>query len=61
MVNPIQYNCKTYERIRTIFEEIITSKEIKFNNLEKKVYKFICLIGCFGKLLLEKIKSIGKE
>lgn len=27
-----------------MFEEIITSKEVKFNNLEKKVYKFVCFL-----------------
>jgi len=37
-----------------MFEEIITSKEIEFNNLEKKVYKFVCFFGCLIiKLLLE--------
>lgn len=37
-----------------MFEEIITSKEIKFNELEKKVYKFVCFFGCLIiKLMLE--------
>ena len=37
-----------------MFEEIITSKEIKFNDLEKKVYKFVCFFGCLIiKLMLE--------
>ena len=37
-----------------MFEEIITSKEVKFNNLEKKVYKFVCFFGCLIiKLMLE--------
>ena len=37
-----------------MFEEIITSKELKFNDLEKKVYRFICFIGCLIiKLILE--------
>ena len=37
-----------------MFEEIITSDEIKFNDLEKKVFKFICFFGCLIiKLLLE--------
>ena len=27
-----------------MFEEIITSKELKFNDLEKKVYRFYKLI-----------------
>ena len=38
----------------TIFEEIIASKELKFNDLEKKVYRFVCFIGCLIiKLILE--------
>ena len=37
-----------------MLEEIITSKEVKFNNLEKKVYKFVCFFGCLIiKLMLE--------
>ena len=37
-----------------MFEEIITSKEVKFNDLEKKVFKFVCFFGCLIiKLLLE--------
>ena len=37
-----------------MFEEIITSKEVKFNDLEKKVYKFVCFFGCLIiKLMLE--------
>jgi hypothetical protein len=48
-------NCTTQiERIITMFEEIITSNEIKFNDLEKKVYKFVCFFGCLIiKLMLE--------
>ena len=45
-----------------MFEEIITSKEIKFNDLEKKVYKFICLIGCLIiKLILESYDKKIRE
>ena len=37
-----------------MFEEIITSKEVKFNDLEKKIFKFVCYFGCLIlKLLLE--------
>ena len=37
-----------------MFEEIITSKELEFNILEKKVFKFVCIFGCLIiKLLLE--------
>ena len=33
---------------------IIASNEIKFNELEKKVFKFVCFLGCLIiKLLLE--------
>lgn len=31
-----------------MFEEIITSKEVKFNDLEKKVYKFVCFFWMFN-------------
>ena len=34
-----------------MFEQIITSNEIKFNELEKKVFKFVCS-------LIEKVNSI---
>ncbi len=37
-----------------MFEEIVTKDEVKFNDLEKKVYKFVCFFGCLIiKLLLE--------
>ena len=37
-----------------MFEEIITSKEIKFNDLEKKIFKFVCFFGCLIiKIMLE--------
>ena len=37
-----------------MFDQIITSNEIKFNDLEKKVFKFVCFFGCLIiKLLLE--------
>ena len=26
-----------------MFEEIVTEEEIKFNNLEKKIFKFVCM------------------
>lgn len=55
MVNPIQCNRQTTKRgLITMFEEIITSNEVKFNELEKKVFKFVCFFGCLIlKLLLE--------
>ena len=37
-----------------MFEEIIPENEVKFNDLEKKVFKFVCFFGCIIiKLLLE--------
>lgn len=37
-----------------MFDKIITSNEVKFNELEKKVFKFVCFFGCLIlKLLLE--------
>ena len=37
-----------------MFEEIVSEKEIKFNDLEKKIYKFVCFFGCMIiKLILE--------
>ena len=38
----------------SMFEEIVTEDEIKFNDLEKKIYKFVCFFGCMIiKLILE--------
>lgn len=31
-----------------MFEEIIASKEVKFNDLEKKVFKFVCFFLMFN-------------
>ena len=37
-----------------MFEEIVPEEEIKFNNLEKKIFKFVCSFGCLIiKLILE--------
>ena len=37
-----------------MFEKIIASKEVKFNDLEKKVFKFVCFFGCLIiKIMLE--------
>lgn len=37
-----------------MFEEIVTEEEIKFNNLEKKIFKYVCNFGCLIiKLILE--------
>lgn len=37
-----------------MFKEIVTNNELKFNDLEKKIYKFVCNFGCMIlKLILE--------
>lgn len=37
-----------------MFEEIVTKDEIKFNDLEKKIFKFVCNFGCMIlRLMLE--------
>ncbi len=37
-----------------MFEEIVTKDEVKFNDLEKKIFKFVCNFGCLIlKLILE--------
>ena len=44
----------TKERIISMFEEIVSKNEIKFNELEKKIYKLVCKFGCLIlKLMLE--------
>lgn len=30
-----------------MFEEFVTKDGLKFNDLEKKIYKFVCMLGCF--------------
>ena len=30
-----------------MFNEIVTKEGLKFNDLEKKIYKFVCMLGCF--------------
>ena len=37
-----------------MFKEIVTNNELKFNDLEKKIFKFVCNFGCMIlKLMLE--------
>ena len=36
----------------TMFEENIISKELKFNDLERKIYRFVCFIEC---LIIKRI------
>ena len=46
----IQYNVideNTKERKISMFDEIVTKEGLKFNDLEKKIYKFVCMLGCF--------------
>ena len=46
-----------------MFEEIVTKEEEKFNNLEKKIFKFVCGFGCLIlKFILEKYdRKLMKE
>ncbi len=38
-----------------MFNEIITKEEVKFNELEKKIFKFVCFLGCMLiKIFLER-------
>lgn len=37
----------TKERKISMFEEIVTKDGLKFNDLDKKIYKFVCKLGCF--------------
>jgi hypothetical protein len=38
-----------------MFNEMITKDEVKFNELEKKIFKFVCFLGCMLiKLFLER-------
>lgn len=38
-----------------MFEEIVTKDEVKFNDLEKKIFKYVCNLGCLIiKMILEK-------
>ena len=56
MVNPIECNRRKphLKGLITMFDKIITSDEVKFNDLEKKIFKFVCFLGCLIiKLMLE--------
>ena len=40
--------------MKSMFNEIIAKDEVKFNELEKKIFKFVCFLGCMLiKLFLE--------
>ena len=42
-----------------MFKEIVTENEVKFNDLEKEIFKFVCFFGCMIiKLILETYISI---
>ena len=46
----IQYNVideNTKERKISMFDEIVTKEGLKFNDLEKKIYKFVCMLVYF--------------
>ena len=36
-----------------MFEEIVTKDEVKFNDLEKKVFKFVCFLLQFSEFTLK--------
>ena len=44
-----------------MFEEIVTEEEIKFNNLEKKIFKFVCNFGCLIKKKYNKNGNGGSR
>lgn len=42
-------------RRMNMIEQILHGNDLNFNNLEKKIYKFVCMLGCMLlKLILEK-------
>ena len=45
-----------------MFDNIVTNNEINFNELEKKIYKFVCNLGCYIlKEIIEKYDEKLKE
>lgn len=45
-----------------MFEDIVTKNEVNFNKLEKKIYKFVCDLGCcLLKTILEDYDNKIKE
>ena len=41
--------------MKSMFNKIITNEEVKFNELERKIFKFVCFIGCtLIRIFLEK-------
>ena len=56
MEHPIQCDCpKNNERMWTMLNEIVTKEEMKFKDLEGKIFKFVNMLGCLIiKSILEK-------
>lgn len=45
-----------------MFDNIVTNNQINFNDLEKKIYKFVCNLGCYLlKEIIEKYDEKLKE
>ena len=45
MEHPIQCDCpKNNERMSTMFNEIVTKEEMKFKDLEGKIFKCMCQV-----------------
>lgn len=42
-----------------MFDNIVANNEINFNELEQKIYKFVCDLGC--KLLKEVIERYDEK
>ena len=42
-----------------MFDNIVANNEINFNDLEKKIYKFVCNLGCY--LLKEIIEKYDEK
>ena len=46
MEHPIQCDClKNNERMWTMFNEIVAKEEMKFKDLEGKIFKFVYIIA----------------
>ena len=61
MVNPIECNRRKphLKGLITMFNKIITSDEVKFNELEKKIFKFVCFLGCL--IIKKMLESYDKK
>ena len=45
-----------------MFDNIVTNNQVNFNDLEKKIYKFVCELGCcLLKLALENYDKKIKD